>query len=101
MLAEWPAKPRRDCGVGILAWVVVGAIAGYVATMIVGGGEGIIKTVILGIVGGLLGGFVATSVVHVGTVNGINLESVAIAIAGAVAVLVVWRLATPRKRFGF
>ena len=86
---------------GIVAWVVLGAIAGYVATMIVGGGEGIIRTVILGIVGGLLGGFVATSLLHYGSVNGLNVESVLIAIAGAVVVLVAWHALTPRRRLRF
>lgn len=83
---------------GIIAWIVVGAIAGFVATMIVGGRQGIVMTVVLGIVGGLLGGFVATSVFHKGSVNGFNLESILIATAGAVVVLVIWHLLTPRSK---
>jgi uncharacterized membrane protein YeaQ/YmgE (transglycosylase-associated protein family) len=83
---------------GILAWIVLGAIAGFVANLLVGGGEGLIKTIILGIVGGLLGGFVATTVFHTGSMNALNLESILIATAGAVAVLVVWRAVTPRRR---
>ncbi len=83
---------------GILAWIVLGAIAGFVANLVVGGGDGAVKTVLLGIVGGLLGGFVATTVLHAGTVNGLNPESILIATAGAVAVLVVWRVLTPRRR---
>ena len=83
---------------GILAWIVLGAIAGFVANLLVGGGEGVIKTVLLGIVGGLLGGFIATSIFHAGTMNALNLESILIAIAGAVVVLVVWRAITPRRR---
>ena len=61
---------------GIVAWIVVGAIAGFLANMIAGGREGVIGTVILGIVGGLVGGFAATQILHVGSVNGLNLESV-------------------------
>ena len=83
---------------GILAWIVLGAIAGFVANLLVGGGEGVIKTVLLGIVGGLLGGFIATTIFHAGTMNALNLESILIAIAGAVVVLVVWRAITPRRR---
>ncbi len=83
---------------GLLAWIVLGAIAGFVANLLVGGGEGVVKTVLLGIVGGLLGGFVATSVLNAGTMNALNLESILIAIAGAVVVLVVWRAITPRRR---
>ncbi len=83
---------------GIFAWIVVGAIAGFVATLIAGGHEGIVGTVVLGILGGLLGGWVATSVLKLsgGGVNGINLESVVIAIAGALALIVVWRALTSR-----
>lgn len=83
---------------GILAWIVLGAIAGFIANLLVGGGEGVIKTVLLGIVGGLLGGFIATAIFHAGTMNALNLESILIAIAGAVVVLVVWRAITPRRR---
>ena len=81
---------------GIVAWLVVGAIAGFVANIIAGGREGLIWTVILGIVGGLVGGYAATQIFHYGNVDGLNLESVLIAIAGAVVVLVVWHLLTSR-----
>jgi uncharacterized membrane protein YeaQ/YmgE (transglycosylase-associated protein family) len=46
--------------------------------------------VILGIVGGLLGGFVATSVLKIGSVDGINVESIVIATLGAIGVVVAW-----------
>lgn len=77
---------------GIVAWVVLGAIAGYVANMIAGGREGLTGTVIVGVVGGLVGGFAASELFHRGSVNGLNLESAVIAIAGVVVVLVIWRL---------
>jgi uncharacterized membrane protein YeaQ/YmgE (transglycosylase-associated protein family) len=83
--------------VGIIAWIVVGAVAGFLANLIVGGGEGIVRTVILGIAGGLLGGFVATSILHHGSVNGFNVESLLIATAGAVVVLIVWHALRPRR----
>ena len=82
---------------GLVAWVVLGAIAGYVANMIVGGREGLIGTVILGVVGGLLGGFAASELLHRGSVNGLNVESVFIAIAGAVVVLFGWSLLGSRR----
>jgi uncharacterized membrane protein YeaQ/YmgE (transglycosylase-associated protein family) len=56
--------------------------------------EGLLMTVVLGIVGGLVGGFVATSVLKMGSVDGINVESIAIATIGAVAVIFVVHLAT-------
>ena len=79
---------------GFLSWIVVGAIAGFLANMIVGSREGLLRTIVLGIVGGLVGGFVAASVLKMGTVDGINVESVAIATIGAIAVLLVVHFAT-------
>ncbi len=72
---------------GFLAWIVVGAIAGFLANMIMGSREGLLMMVVLGIVGGLVGGFLATSVFHMGSVNGINVESIVIATLGAILVV--------------
>jgi uncharacterized membrane protein YeaQ/YmgE (transglycosylase-associated protein family) len=83
---------------GFIAWVVVGAIAGFIANLITGTKEGLLLMVVLGVVGGLVGGFVASTVLKIGTVNGINLESIAIATAGAVAVILVYSLATGSRR---
>lgn len=82
---------------GLLSWIVLGAIAGWVANMIAGGGEGILMTIVVGIVGGLLGGFVATNVFHIGTVDGFNVQNVLIAIAGAVMVLYGWHALSSRR----
>jgi uncharacterized membrane protein YeaQ/YmgE (transglycosylase-associated protein family) len=78
---------------GFIAWIVVGAIAGFLANQIMGSHEGLLMMVVLGIVGGLIGGFVATSVLHIGSVNGINIESILIATLGAIAVVFVARFA--------
>jgi uncharacterized membrane protein YeaQ/YmgE (transglycosylase-associated protein family) len=72
---------------GWIAWIVVGAIAGFLASEIMGSREGLLLMIVLGIVGGILGGFVATTVLKVGSVNGINLESIAIATVGAIAMI--------------
>ena len=61
---------------GFISWIIVGAIAGFLANLIMGSREGLLMMVVLGIVGGLVGGFVATSVLKMGSVNGINLESI-------------------------
>ena len=76
---------------GIITWIVLGAIAGFLANMVVGGREGVIGTIILGIVGAVVGGYIASSIFHKGDVTGINLESVVIAVLGAILVLFVWR----------
>jgi len=77
----------------ILAWIVVGLIAGWLAGRVMrGGGYGLVGDIIVGIVGGLIGGWLATSVLHIGAeVNGINLESILVAFFGAVVLLVVLR----------
>ena len=76
---------------GIISWIVLGAIAGFLANMIVGGREGLIGTIILGIVGAVVGGYIATTVFHKGDVSGVNIESIVIAVLGAILVLFVWR----------
>jgi uncharacterized membrane protein YeaQ/YmgE (transglycosylase-associated protein family) len=82
-------KGRRR--MGILSWIVLGAIAGFLANMIVGGSEGVIGTIILGIVGAVVGGYIAASVFHKGDVTGVNIESIVISVLGAILVLFVWR----------
>lgn len=82
---------------GIVAWVVLGAIAGYVTNMIMGGREGVIGTVILGIVGAVVGGYLAGTVLKVADVTGINIESIVVSIIGAVIVVAVYRAVTGRR----
>ncbi|MDH7489961.1 MAG: GlsB/YeaQ/YmgE family stress response membrane protein [Anaerolineae bacterium] len=77
---------------GILSWIVVGLIAGYLAKLVLPGRErgGILTTLLLGIVGGVVGGYIG-SFLGLGTVTGINLWSILLAFGGAVLVLVVYR----------
>jgi uncharacterized membrane protein YeaQ/YmgE (transglycosylase-associated protein family) len=79
---------------GFIAWIVVGAIAGFLASQVMRAREGLLMMVVLGIVGAVVGGYVATSVLKLGSVNGINIESVVIATLGAIAVVFVVHLAT-------
>ena len=78
---------------GFLAWIVVGAIAGFLANQVMGSREGLLMMIVLGIVGGLVGGFVAASVLKVGSVNGVNVESIVIATLGAIAVVFLVNMA--------
>ena len=82
---------------GIVAWIVVGAIAGFITNMIMGGGEGVIGTIILGIVGAVVGGWIAGSLLKVADVTGINIESIVVAVFGAVIVVAVYRMVTRRR----
>ena len=84
----------------ILAWIVVGLIAGWLAGRVMReGGYGLIGDIIVGVVGGLLGGWLASSVLHIGAaVSGINIESILVAFVGAVILLVLLRLLSGGRR---
>ena len=82
---------------GILSWIVLGAIAVFLANMVVGGREGVIGTIILGIIGAVVGGYLAKAVLHKGDVTGVNIESIVIAVVGAIIVLFVWRALTRNR----
>ena len=78
---------------GLLSWIGVGLIAGVLAGLIVkGSGFGIIWDIIVGILGALLGGWISSRFLHIGTVNGFNLGSILIAVLGAVILLIIFRL---------
>lgn len=77
----------------ILAWIVVGLIAGWLAGMVMkGGGYGIVGDILVGIVGALLGGFLASVLIGAqDTVNGINLVSIVTAFIGSVILIAAVR----------
>lgn len=81
----------------LIAWIVVGAIAGFLANLVMGSHEGLIMMVILGIVGAVAGGYVAQNVLKLGSVTGINIESIVIATIGAIVVVLVARLLSGRR----
>ena len=85
---------------GLVSWIVVGAIAGFLASLLTGSKEGLLWMVILGIVGGLVGGYVATNVLKTGAVDGINAESILIATIGAIAIIVIARFPGGSRRLG-
>ena len=77
---------------GILSWIVLGLIVGVVAKLIMPGKDpgGIMITIVLGIAGALLGGFIS-SALGLGSVSGFNLWSLAIAVGGALLLLIGYR----------
>ena len=82
---------------GIIAWIVLGAIAGFITNLIMGGTGGVITTIILGIVGAVVGGFLASNVLGVADVTGINLESIVVAVIGAIIVVAIFRGMSRRR----
>ena len=85
---------------GFIAWIVVGAIAGWIASRVMNAREGLLMMVGLGIVGGLVGGWLATNVFKMGSVDGINIESIFIATLGAIVVVFVANFLTAKGRLG-
>jgi uncharacterized membrane protein YeaQ/YmgE (transglycosylase-associated protein family) len=83
--------------VGIIAWIVLGAIAGWITNMIMGGTEGVIATIILGIVGAVVGGWLAGTVLKLADVTGVNVQSIVVAVIGAIIVVAVYRMVVGRR----
>jgi len=85
---------------GILAWIVVGLIAGWLASQVMrGGGYGLIGDIIVGIVGAVIGGFLAATFLKMpNAVNGINITSILVAFIGAVILLAILRMVSGRRR---
>lgn len=84
---------------GILSWIVVGLIAGWAAGLVVkGSGYGCLGDIIVGVIGALLGGWIASHFFHMGDpISGINLESILVAFCGAVILIVLLRLISGRR----
>ncbi len=82
---------------GIIAWIVLGAIAGFVANLIMGSRLGLIGMIILGIVGAVVGGWLASVFLNLKDPTGINLESIVISVIGAIIVLLVYRAVAGRR----
>ena len=87
--------------IDLIAWIVLGAIAGWLAGLIVGGhGLGVIWTIVLGIVGALVGGFLASAI---GLPTGgagegdINLVSIVVAVIGAIIVVAIAGMVMGRR----
>ena len=81
----------------IITWIVLGLVAGWLASMLMrGGGYGIIGDIILGIVGALVGGFLSSALLGV-DVSGFNFTSVVIATVGAILVIAIARALTPAR----
>jgi len=78
---------------GILSWIVFGLIVGMLAKFVMPGNDpgGLLITIVLGIVGAVVGGFIATQFGY-GDVSGFNIGSIVIAVGGAVVLLVGYRM---------
>jgi uncharacterized membrane protein YeaQ/YmgE (transglycosylase-associated protein family) len=84
---------------GVLTWILFGLIAGAVAKFIMPGKDpgGCLGTVVIGILGAVIGGFVGTELLNIGSVTGFNLRSFGIAILGAIILLILYRVFLERR----
>jgi uncharacterized membrane protein YeaQ/YmgE (transglycosylase-associated protein family) len=97
-VAGLPSYRFKEGRMSILGWLVLGLIAGFIASKIINGsGEGLIVDIVLGIVGAVVGGYVFNFFGHVG-VTGLNLYSMLVAVVGAVIVLWIYHaIFAPRR----
>ncbi|HSF41178.1 MAG TPA: GlsB/YeaQ/YmgE family stress response membrane protein [Thermoanaerobaculia bacterium] len=84
---------------GLLSWIVFGLIAGAIAKFLTPGRDpgGCIITIIVGIVGSVLGGMIATWLGY-GGISGFDFRSFVIAVLGAILLLFLWRMISGRRR---
>ena len=78
---------------GLLAWIIIGLVAGWLAGLVMkGSGYGVLGDIILGIIGAVVGGFVAGAIFKVGDpISGINIPTLIVAFLGAVVVVAIVR----------
>lgn len=94
-------KPAREKGVimGVIAWIVLGAVAGLIAERVTGNRMGLLLATVIGIVGALIGGFVAMQLFGVDTLDTFfNLSTWVTAILGAVGLFLLFGAVRGRSR---
>src|ERR1700723_2683800 len=90
----------KESAMSIIAWIVLGLAAGLIANMLIPGRrqQGLILTCVIGIVGALLGGWIATRLFHIHSIQGFfNLSTWLTAIAGAAILLLAYHLISGRS----
>ena len=82
----------------IIAWLILGLIAGFIASKFINkSGEGLIVDILLGIVGAFVGGFIFNYFGGVG-ITGLDIRSIVVALNGAIVVLVIYHAVAGRSR---
>lgn len=80
----------------IIGWIILGGIAGWIASALTGSREGLLMSIIIGIVGAFIGGFVFSLIGGAG-VSGFNIWSLFVAVVGAVILIVIVRAIRGRR----
>lgn len=76
---------------GLLSIILVGLVAGLLASWLMKANTGVFVDIILGIVGGVLGGWISSLITGVDLVSGFNLTSILVALVGAILVIAIYR----------
>lgn len=84
---------------GILTWIILGGISGWIVSMIVDTNEdqGLLGNIVLGVIGAVLGGYLGTRLFDT-TVTGFNISSIALAVFGGLVFVGLWRILTGKKK---
>ena len=85
---------------GLIAWIVLGLIAGAIAKWVMPGQDpgGCIITIVIGVVGALLGGYLSTRLGFGGLTGDLDFRSLVIAVLGSIVLLAIWRLLRGGRR---
>jgi uncharacterized membrane protein YeaQ/YmgE (transglycosylase-associated protein family) len=98
-LAPLMSNRQQGSAMSFVAWIVLGLVAGFIGSKLVNHtGEGLIRDVLLGVVGAFIGGYLFTLFGASG-VTGLNLYSLLVAVVGAVVFLIVYHAIFRRRRF--
>jgi uncharacterized membrane protein YeaQ/YmgE (transglycosylase-associated protein family) len=90
---------QQGAAMSLVAWIVLGLVAGFIGSKLVNHtGEGVIRDVLLGVVGAFIGGYLF-SLFGASGVTGLNVYSLLVAVVGAVVFLIVYHAIFRRRRF--
>lgn len=82
---------------GIIAWIVVGLIAGFIAEKVMGRDHGLLTNLIVGVIGAFVGGFIVSTLLGFEFVEGLNLATIVTATIGAIVFLWIWGMIRGRS----
>ena len=83
---------------GLIATIVVGLVAGLLASWIMKAKTGVLVDLVLGVVGGFLGGWMTSLILGVNLMSGINITSILVALVGAIVVIALYRFISRRRK---
>jgi uncharacterized membrane protein YeaQ/YmgE (transglycosylase-associated protein family) len=80
----------------IIVWIILGLVAGWLASALMGRSGSVLSDILLGILGAIVGGFLSSAIFG-WDVTGFNLSSVIISVVGAIVVIAIYRALTGRS----